>query len=86
MQFNRGSTGGGDLLVPLAGYDALCINQDDVDERNAHIMRIREIHSQSLSVAAWLGEYETSNMDPNSWVENSFDNLRRYVIILETHD
>jgi hypothetical protein len=85
MQFNRGSTGGGDLLVPLAGYDALCINQDDVDERNTHIMRIREIHNQSLSVAAWLGEDETSNMDPNSWVENSFDNLRRYSTILEAH-
>jgi hypothetical protein len=25
--------------------DALCINQDDIDERNAYIMRIREIYN-----------------------------------------
>jgi hypothetical protein len=65
--------------------DALCINQDDVDERNAYVMRIREIYNQSHSVTAWLGEDEMSKMDLNSWVENSFDNLRRCGTILEAH-
>ena len=30
--------------------DALCINQDDVCERNAHVLRIREIFSLSFAV------------------------------------
>jgi hypothetical protein len=30
--------------------DAICINQDDVNERNAQVMWIREIYSQSLAV------------------------------------
>ena len=65
--------------------DAICINQDDVNERNAQVIRIREIYSQSLAVTIWLGEDEMSNMGLNSWVENSFDNLRRCGTILEAH-
>ena len=64
--------------------DAVCINQDDVDERNAQVIRIREIYSQSLTVTIWLGG-EMSNIGLNSWVENSFDNLRRRDTILEAH-
>ena len=65
--------------------DAVCINQDDIDERNAQVMRIRDIYSQSLAVTTWLGEDEMSNMGLNSWVESSFDNLRRCGTILEAH-
>ena len=48
-------------------------------------MRIREIYSQSPAVTIWLGEDEMSDMGLNSWVESSFNNLRRYGIILEAH-
>jgi hypothetical protein len=30
--------------------DAICINQDDVNERNSQVMRIRDFFSQSLAV------------------------------------
>jgi len=63
--------------------DAICINQDDVDERNVQVMRIRDIYSQSLATTIWLGDDEMSNMGLNSWVENSFDCLRRCGTILE---
>jgi hypothetical protein len=56
-----------------------------IDERNAQVVRIREIYSQSLALTIWLGEDEMSNMGLNSWVENSSDNLRRCGTILEAH-
>lgn len=43
-----------------------CIDQDDVGKRNAQVMRIREIYSQSLAVTTWLGEDEMSNMGLDS--------------------
>lgn len=51
--------------------DAICINQDDVGERNTQVMRIRDIFSQSSVVTIWLGEDEISGTGLNSWVENS---------------
>ena len=65
--------------------DAVCINQDDVNERNAQVMRIRDIFGQSFAVMIWLGEDEMSNIGLNSWVENSFDEFRRCDTILEAH-
>ncbi|KAJ8123774.1 hypothetical protein ONZ43_g350 [Nemania bipapillata] len=65
--------------------DAICINQDDADERNAHVTRIRDIFSQSLAVTVWLGEDETSGTGLDSWVETLFDKLRLCNKILETH-
>jgi hypothetical protein len=65
--------------------DAVCINQDDVDERNAQVMRIRQIFSQSMAVTIWLGEDEMSGTGLDSWVETSFDSLRRCGTILEAH-
>lgn len=35
-------------LVDKVWVDAVCINQDDIDERNAQVLRIRDIFSQSL--------------------------------------
>jgi hypothetical protein len=78
-----------DRLQSTHGYkiwvDAVCINQDDVDERNVQIMRIRDIFSQSSVVTIWLGEDEMSDIGLNSWVENSFDEFRRCNTILEAH-
>ena len=65
--------------------DAVCINQDDIDERNAQVMRIRDIFSQSFAVTIWLGEDEMSSTGLNSSVENSFDEFRRCDTILESH-
>jgi hypothetical protein len=36
--------------------DAICINQDDLDERGRQVRRMREIYSTAWTVVAWLGE------------------------------
>ncbi len=46
--------------------DAIRINQDDVDERIAQVMRIRYIFSQSFAVTIWLREDEMSSTGLNS--------------------
>lgn len=46
--------------------DALCINQDDDDEKDMEIPRMREIYSNASRVLAWLGEStEISNQAMN---------------------
>lgn len=36
--------------------DAICINQDDIDERNAQVKRMGRIYSLATRVVVWLGE------------------------------
>ena len=36
--------------------DAICINQDDLDERSQQVLRMRKIYSESLRLFVWLGE------------------------------
>lgn len=36
--------------------DALCIDQDNMTERNAQVLRMRDIYSLSVVVIVWLGE------------------------------
>jgi hypothetical protein len=36
--------------------DALCINQDDIHERNCQVSRMGDIYSQAARVVAWIGE------------------------------
>ena len=35
--------------------DAVCINQDDLEERNQQIQRMREIYKSAVTVVIWLG-------------------------------
>jgi hypothetical protein len=35
--------------------DALCINQHDVNEKDTHVKRMKDIYAQSLACIAWLG-------------------------------
>jgi len=35
--------------------DAICINQSDVPERNAHVQRMGDIYRNAIEVAVWLG-------------------------------
>ncbi|KAI1144792.1 heterokaryon incompatibility protein-domain-containing protein [Nemania diffusa] len=65
--------------------DAVCINQNDADERNAHVMRIRDIFNQSLAVTVWLGEDEMSGTGQHSCVDFMFGRLRLSSTILETY-
>ena len=40
----------------LLWIDAICINQRDVHERAAQVLRMKQIYAQSESVIIWLGE------------------------------
>ncbi|KAI0097588.1 heterokaryon incompatibility protein-domain-containing protein [Nemania sp. FL0031] len=41
--------------------DALCINQDDIAERDNQIKRMRDIYNSSTAVMIWLGESSSSS-------------------------
>lgn len=41
--------------------DQICINQDDVDERNEQVTLMGRIYSKAESVVIWLGEEETGD-------------------------
>jgi hypothetical protein len=41
--------------------DALCINQDDIPERNEEVKRMRKIYNQARDVVVWLGEEENDS-------------------------
>jgi hypothetical protein len=38
--------------------DAICINQDDMDERSRQVSIMSEIYSKASQVVVWLGERE----------------------------
>ncbi|KAI1758028.1 heterokaryon incompatibility protein-domain-containing protein [Xylaria castorea] len=43
--------------------DAICINQADIKERNAHVPMMHEVYSRATQVIVWLGrESEDSNL------------------------
>ncbi|KAI0864048.1 heterokaryon incompatibility protein-domain-containing protein [Xylaria cubensis] len=43
--------------------DAICINQADIEERNAHVPMMHEVYSRATQVIVWLGrESEDSNL------------------------
>lgn len=42
--------------------DAICINQDDIPERNQQVTKMHEIYSKAAKVVAWLGP-ASSNSD-----------------------
>lgn len=41
--------------------DGLCINQDDISEKNHQVGLMKRIYSQSLSTIVWLGAADTSS-------------------------
>jgi hypothetical protein len=50
-----------DLLGSFHWYDALCINQQDLQERAHQIGRMRTIYGDAWAVIAWLGEEENNS-------------------------
>jgi hypothetical protein len=43
--------------------DAVCINQDDLDERGKQVLRMRDIYTMPTSVEVWLGKADTNGAD-----------------------
>jgi hypothetical protein len=42
--------------------DAICINQDDVEEKSAQVARMLNIYQKAYSVTAWLGEPDNDSL------------------------
>lgn len=57
--------------------DAICINQNDIPERNKQLMTMERIYSRAESVAAWLGRnYERFEQVPRARNDRVvFDNI-----------
>jgi len=57
--------------------DAICINQEDVSERDTQVLRMRSIYADASLVAIWLGEHlDRSELAIESIVR--FSNRRRF--------
>lgn len=54
----------------LMWVDALCINQEDVPERNAQVRIMHDIYSKAAGTMIWLGE-------GNETIARAFNSLRR---------
>jgi hypothetical protein len=44
-----------DLLGSFRWYNALCVNQQDLQERSQQVKRMAEIYTKATRVIAWLG-------------------------------
>ncbi|KAI0972402.1 HET-domain-containing protein [Xylaria arbuscula] len=44
------------IKTQVLWVDAVCINQDDIDERSAQVALMEEIYSNASSTAIWLGD------------------------------
>jgi hypothetical protein len=47
--------------------DAICINQDDVDEKSEQVPRMRQLYSSASQVWVWLGLPQTLFPDHSDW-------------------
>ncbi|TGO55650.1 hypothetical protein BOTNAR_0240g00070 [Botryotinia narcissicola] len=55
--------------------DAICINQDDIAERNSQVKYMGTIYSKSSIVHAWLGEPKTNKCLTSSFTAGWIDKL-----------
>jgi hypothetical protein len=65
-------------LIVLASPDALCINQNDLNERAQQVAIMAEIYAHAKTVVIWLGE-NYSDVDPA--VENIYTIAKKLVPI-----
>ncbi|PMD40914.1 HET-domain-containing protein [Hyaloscypha variabilis F] len=59
------------LDIEALWVDALCINQEDVDERNHQVLRMSSIYRQAQAVLAWLGPEPSTGLNPIDQVFSS---------------
>ncbi|KAH7011514.1 heterokaryon incompatibility protein-domain-containing protein [Ilyonectria destructans] len=69
----------GEETLPL-WIDAICINQGDVEERNAQVSMMKQIYEKSILVISWLGEVGASGLkyldELADWVHGQPDEPR----------
>jgi hypothetical protein len=59
--------------------DALCINQDDFDERNHVVRRMKDIYERAASILAWLGPESHNGAASLLAVANIYDHYIRLI-------
>ncbi|TGO20359.1 hypothetical protein BPAE_0303g00030 [Botrytis paeoniae] len=62
-------------LPRVLWIDAICINQEDIPERNSQVQYMGTIYSKSSIVLAWLGEPKTNKCLPSSFIAGWMDKL-----------
>lgn len=57
--------------------DALCINQQDIAERDQQVRRMKSIYQNAYEVVVWLGDYDEPTDDTTSYSKSRWgiDNL-----------
>ncbi len=63
-------TRGSDTMTELLWIDAICINQEDTEERNAQVLRMASIYQSARRVVVWLGPADKDSEVAMSFVEN----------------
>jgi len=68
--------------------DSLCINQDDIEEKNHQVRQMRHIYTRARQVLVWLGEEEDANiaLDHLKRLEKDTSNLECYKAPQEAWD
>ena len=49
--------------------DAICINQDDMAERNAQVAMMADIYDRAMNVCVWLGEGDESSQRALNFIQ-----------------
>lgn len=62
-------------LPRILWIDAICINQEDIPERNSQVKYMGTIYSKSSIVLAWLGEPKTNKCLTSSFTAGWMDKL-----------
>ncbi|KAL2059835.1 hypothetical protein VTL71DRAFT_9990 [Oculimacula yallundae] len=69
----------------LLWIDALCINQQDVNERNSQVQNMREIYSQADHVLIWVGEHFSGGSACQALLDFITELELLITMIMETH-
>lgn len=79
------------MSTSLAGVYPVCINQEDSDERDEQVRRMKWIYQEAERVVIWLGNYNEPSdnsviLDPSNWridrVERNSEAMARHALVL----
>ena len=66
--------------------DAICINQDDLDERAQQVRLMRQIYSTAATVYIWLGSASTTTAAGVELLHHAYDIKERFPEKMKTDD
>lgn len=58
--------------------DAICVNQDDLDERNQQVQMMSRIYTRSEQVCVWLGEADRDSEIAINFIRDEIRELRNF--------